>query len=174
MKKKLLILFVVFLSLTIIILTNIKNKQNKRDILIAGSYAKDFILGMKNSTIYKLSDFIGKYNIILAFLDTSPQSHKINNIIENDRLKSFLQKNNDVIWFNILKDDSHRMIIEEKTDEVNLSYRTLSENIPKFYNFKNFPSIIIINKSGIIHLVYSGYSPTIVNDILDTLKTTIQ
>lgn len=174
MKKTIFILLIVFLSIIITILSIIKNKQKKRDNLIVGSYTKDFILGMKNGTIYKLSDFIGKYYIILSFFDTLDQLGKINNIIKNNQLKSFLQKNKDIIWFNILKDDLHHMIIEEKTNKVNLSYRTLSENIPKFYNFKTFPSIIIINKNGIIHLVYSGYSPTIVTDILNTLKIITQ
>lgn len=171
MRKKLFVLIIIILSFTIIILTTLKNKYNKKNISLAGSYAKDFILGMKNSAIYKLTDFLGKYNIILAFLDTTPQSQKVSNIIKNNQLKSFLKNNKDIIWFNISKDDSPRITIEEKTDKFNLSYRTLLTNIPETYNFKILPTIIIITKSGIIHLVYSGYSPTLINDILDIMKS---
>jgi cytochrome oxidase Cu insertion factor (SCO1/SenC/PrrC family) len=172
--KKFIFLAIGFFLILLFLLIKTHNNSQVKNAILAGSYAKDFIIGMKNSAIYRLSDFIGKYNIILAFLDTSPQSDKINNIVENSNLNSFINKSSDIIWFNILKDDNNRMTIEEKTQKINLSYRTLSENILKFYNLKNFPSIIIINKEGVIHLVYSGYSPTVINDILDTLKTLTQ
>lgn len=173
--KKFLIISIIVLLLSAVFFANFKNKQHKQKAMIAGSYAKDFIIGMKNSVIYRLSDFKGEYNIVLAFLDNSPQSHKIKDIIKTDRINSVLQENKDeIIWFNITKDASNHLVIEEKTQKINLSHRTSAENILKLYNFKNFPSIIIINKTGIIQLVYSGYSPTIVNDILDTLKILIQ
>ncbi len=174
MKKFLFILVFIFLITIIISFITLKNKEYRKNIPLAGSDAKDFIIGMKDSTIYKLSYFIGKYNVILTFLDTSPQSKKTENVINSSKLKSFMQNNNDIIWFNILKDSSRHIIIEEKTEKINLSYRTLPENIPKFYNFKNFPTIVIINKEGIVHLVYSGYSPTLINDILNMLKTIVK
>ncbi|MCX8094489.1 MAG: hypothetical protein N3E50_10045 [Candidatus Goldbacteria bacterium] len=170
MKKTLIILISILLLITAVFMKKFKNIHHRKNVIIAGNTAKDFILGIKNLVIYRLSDFKGKYNIILAFLDASPQSNKINDIIKDNRLYTFLQKNKDVIWFNITKDNSNHFIIEEKTQKIDLSYRTLSENIPSIYNFKNLPTIIIINKSGIIQLVYSGYSPTIVSDILETLK----
>lgn len=172
MKKFLFIFFIVALFFgTVFLFTNKKSKKSI-NIITTGKKAKDFIIGMKDLSVYKLSDFIGKYNIVLAFLDTSAQSMKANEIInKNQKLKSFIQNNENIIWFNIFKDDIKHVIIEEKTEKIKLSYKTLLKNIPDFYNLKIFPSIIVINKEGIIHFIYSGYSPTVVNDILDILKT---
>ncbi|MBP7791884.1 MAG: hypothetical protein KA120_02360 [Candidatus Goldbacteria bacterium] len=170
MKKKILILLTVLLSTTIIYFWATKNKKTKNVTITAGSYAKDFVIGMKESVIYKLSDFTGKYNVVLVFLDASPMSHKIMNIPEDTGIKSFLRRNDDVLWFNVFMDDPRHFVIEEKTKKINLLYKTLRSNIPDFYDFKNFPSIVIIDKSGIVHLIYSGYSPTIAHDILNALK----
>jgi|YelNatPaOPRAMG01_1025707.scaffolds.fasta_scaffold02006_13 peroxiredoxin len=172
MKKFLIVFFIVALFFGTVFLFINKKKSKNINTLAAGKKAKDFIIGMKDLSVYKLSDFIGKYNIVLAFLDTSAQSIKTNEIInKNLKIKSFIQNNENIIWFNILKDDLKHIIIEEKTEKIKLSYKTLLKNIPDFYNLKVFPAVIVINKQGIIHFIYSGYSPTIVNDILDTLKT---
>jgi peroxiredoxin len=151
-----------------------KNKKTKNVTIAAGSKAKDFVIGMKESVIYKLSDFKDKYNVVLVFLDTSPMSNKIKNMPDVGNIKSFLHQNDDVLWFNVSRDDSRHFVIEEKTKKINLLYKTLQSNVPDFYDLKKFPSIFIIDKNGIVHLIYSGYSPTIANDILNALKVITQ
>ena len=138
--------------------------------LKAGSSCRDFVLGMKNKTLYNLKDFFGRYLIVLAFTDNGMPSAKLNRLLKKN-LNAF--KKNNVIWFNIKKDGRHA-IIEEMTSQLGLKYRTLYENIPDFYSFSVSPSIILIDRNGIILLVYSGYSPTVINDIQSRISGIIK
>ena len=135
--------------------------------LAAGGAPENFILGMKGPEIYRLNDIIGRYVIVLAFLDSAPPSVKFLDMYRS-RLWDYILSRPDIIWFNIKKDEQHA-VIEEQTEHLNLMYRTPYSSMPDLYDFKNMPAVLIIDKKGVIKLVYSGYSPTIFSDLRDGL-----
>lgn len=133
------------------------------NIPTAGGTPENFILGMNNSVTYRLSDLLGKHVIVLAFLDNSINSRRFEAACA-ENLRSKFNDRHDLIWFNIKKDRAH-IVIEEQTKILSLMYRTLTAAMPVFYNFSKLPSILVIDKNGIIKLLYNGYSPTIFTDI---------
>jgi hypothetical protein len=133
----------------------------------AGGTPEDFILGMSNSVTYRLNDFLGRNVIILVFLDNSVNSRKFEEACAGSLNESFGNRR-DLIWFNIKRGVSHT-VIQEQTKKLSLTYRTPAFGIPAFYSFSNLPSVLVIDKNGIIKLLYSGYSPTIFSDIKNSL-----
>jgi len=142
-------------------------ESKRRAGLNAGKTARNFILGMKDSVVYHLNDFFGEYIIVLVFLDDNYPSSRFDGLFRKN-IENFVLKRKNIIWFNIKRQRMHA-IIEEKTNKLKLKYRTLYSNLPEFYNFSHFPSVLIIDKHGIIRLVYIGYSPTIVNDLKNSI-----
>jgi hypothetical protein len=127
----------------------------------------DFILGMKDDSIYNLSDIVGKRFIVLAFLDSSIESSRLKKQITG-AVTSISGSKPGLLWLNIVNDKEH-VEISEQTHILNLRYRTLSENIPKVYSFPARPAILIIDPRGIIQFIYVGYSPTILDDLKNWL-----
>lgn len=135
---------------------------------IAGEKAINFLLGIKDSTNYELYNFIDKFIVILAFLDETPISVKTENLLE-DFVKKYLFKRKDILLFN-LKKQGNFVIIQEKTSMLNLKYRTLFTKIPSVYHFKTYPTLLIIDRYGIIKILYAGYSPTLIKDLFQSLE----
>lgn len=134
---------------------------------VAGGAPEDFTLGMSNSVTYRLDNFMGKKIIVLVFLDKSPNSLKFEAGCQ-DNLRSLFKDKRDLVWFNIKRDGTHA-VITEQTKTMQLMYRAPYRDIPDFYNFATLPSVMVIDKTGTIKLIYNGYSPTIFKDILDGL-----
>lgn len=137
-------------------------KQSKNTPM-AGGTPEDFILGMSNSVTYRLNDFFGEHVIVLAFLDNSINSRKFETGCA-DSINNLFDDRHDLLWFNIRHDGTHT-VIEEQTKVLSLMYRTLTSSFPAYYYFSKTPSVLVIDKNGIIKLLYSGYSPTIFADI---------
>jgi hypothetical protein len=130
-----------------------------------GASCADFVVGMKGNSVYKLSDFLGKGDIIISFTDAGLDSTSFRKTVKNS-IKSLPGRN--TIWFSITYDTGHA-VIEALSGGLGLRYRTLSVNIPKMYRFPCMPSVIILDKSGVVQFVYNGYSPTVMSDIFDWL-----
>jgi hypothetical protein len=129
-----------------------------------GSKAKNIVLGMKGQKLYNLNDFIGKNIIILSFSDNSAHSGKFEKEFPKN-IGAFLM-NRDILWLDIKKDGSYA-VIRDLTGSTDLNYRCSYSDIPAFYTFPDFPSVIIIGKNSTIGFVYIGYSPTMFNDVRD-------
>jgi len=128
-----------------------------------GDSAKDFILGMKNGVLYRLSDFTGKNIIVISFLNNNEGSVKFQKILEST-IKKIITPKSGIVWFNIDRVDTHA-VINELAAADGITYRTLYSEIPSFYSFSYYPSLVIIDKKSIVNMVYSGYSPTMAGDI---------
>ena len=141
---------------------------NNKDSAKTGVNFTDFVLGMKDSAIYKLSDLAGGRFIVLAFLDSSLESLRLKKLIAGAVNKISAAKPG-LLWFNINRDKEH-VEIYEATSLLKLRYRTLFSNIPKTYSFPSWPAILIIDPRGIIQFIYVGYSPTCLEDVENWLK----
>ncbi|GEM_PF-3977746 len=168
--KKTIITTTIFIIVTILIIifkneiTHIKKKYNQ---IKAGDQAINFTLGFTESKTITLNDFLGKINLILVFLNESPESFKTEQMLykfNND----FLSKRKDILLF-FLKKTGDFIIIEEKTNYFNLKYRTFFSKVPEVYNFSSLPSLIFIDRYGIIKILYNGYSPTLIKDLQNNL-----
>jgi hypothetical protein len=138
-----------------------------KNVPTAGGMPEDFILGLSNSVTYRLNDFLGKRVIVLCFMDSSSNSSRFEQGCAG-ALNGPLADRHDLIWFNIKRENSHA-VIKEQTRVISLMYRAPSADIPAFYNFTSLPSVLVIDRTGTIKLVYSGYSPTIFDDIRGSL-----
>lgn len=170
MKNKTKWFFVIICALIFAcIFLTFKKSNPSYNIIKTGSTYSDFIIGMKDNTIYKLRDIVGKRFAVLAFLDSSEASTKLSELVANN-ISSLVLTKHDLFWLNITKDQDHAEI-NELTSIVKIRYKTLFENIPKEYYFPSNPVILIIDSKGIIQYIYIGYSPTIINDIKNWLST---
>jgi len=143
------------------------SRGKTRNVPVAGGAPEDFVLGFANSTAYRLNDFLGKRVIVLAFLDNSANSGRFEQGCAGSLSGEFADRH-DLIWFNIKRDGPHTVIMEQ-TRVLSLMYRAPSADIPGFYSFPALPAVLVIDRTGTIKLVYSGYSPTIFNDIHSSL-----
>jgi cytochrome oxidase Cu insertion factor (SCO1/SenC/PrrC family) len=170
MKKKSVLFFACLILLTLFTAAfwKPKNTINRNNAILTGTTCKDFVIGMKNKTVYNLQDLLGKHFIVLTFLDAAADSAKLTAQISNEKL-SIPSFKSGILWLNITRDNQHAEI-NEITSVLKIRYRTLLENIPRAYLFPSSPVVIIIDPHGVIQFVYIGYSPTIINDIRDWLK----
>ncbi|HDT15347.1 MAG TPA: hypothetical protein ENN55_03970 [Firmicutes bacterium] len=129
-----------------------------------GNIAPSFILGMKESKIYELSDFYGDFFIVLAFLDLKKNSIMTKQLLEKD-FQDFSGKNPSIMWFNITQ-RSENVLIEELSSLAGLKHTAPSRDISAVYQFSRYPVFIVIDKKGIVRLIYDGFSPTLLNDIM--------
>ncbi len=159
--------FLIVIILIIIFKNEVSNVKKKYSLIKAGDQAINFTLGIYDSKNITLNDFIGKTNIILAFLNETPFSQKTELMLEKF-YDDYLKKRKDILLF-FLKKSGSFIIIEEKTDYTNLKYRTLFKKIPDVYHFKTLPSILFIDRYGIIKILYNGYSPTLIQDLINQL-----
>jgi hypothetical protein len=171
MKKRVIIvslaLFLLALVTAFIILA-LGSKPKAAPGIRAGSRAESFIVGMKDSAALALKDLIGQYTIVLAFTGPDNQSEKYAEKMKLAVAEKLLSRKN-LLWLNIKK-TNFSYIIEEQSRNLGLKYKSLWSTLPKIYDFKDFPSIIIIDKSGTIKFVYIGYSPTMIDDLAAGLK----
>jgi hypothetical protein len=142
----------------------------KKNYTLAGGEARDFILGMKNSVTYSLFNLLPKHTMVLMFTDRGANSEKLEKAVRQG-LPSLARIRPGLMFFSIKKDGSH-VIMEEQTSVLSLLYRAPLADLPDFYHFKNLPCTLVIDKSGTIKLVYSGYSPTVISDISLALAET--
>lgn len=145
-----------------------KASPAKATIISAGSAAESFVVGMRDSAGVRLKEFFGKYTIVLTFLGEDNQSLKFDAKMKQT-LKEKLNARENLLWFTVKK-TGFFCVIEEQTGKFGLKYRTIWSDLPKAYNFSDLPSVIIIDKFGIIKFVYMGYSPTMVDDLNIGLK----
>ncbi|MGD0565969.1 MAG: hypothetical protein ABSA34_01405 [Candidatus Goldiibacteriota bacterium] len=138
---------------------------NTRNMIKTGSLFRDFIVGMKGTAVYSLNSFLGKGPVILAFMDSGEASGNFKKTVMR-YIKNLPPRN--TVWFNITFESGHA-VIEAVSGGLGLRYRTLSGNIPETYRFPCLPSVIILDRNGIVQFVYAGYSPTVMSDISDWL-----
>jgi len=166
--KKILTVFVVLLALAGAISWFVHMFRGKSgNTPVAGGLPEDFVLGMSNSVTYRLGDFLGKHVIVLAFLDNNANSVRFEQGCA-ESLDGPFKERHDLVWFNIKRENAHA-VIKEQTKTLSLMYRAPSSEIPGFYAFKTLPTVLLIDRTGTIKLVYSGYSPTIFDDILASM-----
>ncbi|MEI7541787.1 MAG: hypothetical protein WCJ94_00860 [bacterium] len=170
MKNKTIWLFLIIICAFIFafIFLIFKKTNPSYNIIKTGSAYSDFIIGMKDNTVYKLRDIVGKRFAVLTFLDSSEASSKLSELVANNISAITLTKPN-LFWLNITKDQDHAEI-SELTSILKIRYRTLYSNIPKEYFFQSNPVVLIIDSKGIIQYIYIGYSPTIINDMQNWLS----
>lgn len=144
-----------------------KNSSGSKNTVQTGVDYTDFIIGMKDKTVYSLKDLAKKRFIVLAFLDSTSASAKLSGQISK-AISSISSIKSDLLWLNLTMDKQH-VVISEATSLLKLRYRTLYDNIPRVYAFTLRPVILIIDSRGIIRCIYAGYSPTIIDDIKNWL-----
>jgi hypothetical protein len=144
-----------------------KNGPGNKNTVQTGVDYTNFIIGMKDKTVYSLRDLADKRFIVLAFLDSSSASAKLSGQIMR-AIHSISSIKPGLLWLNLTLDKQH-MVINEATSLLKIRYRTLYDNIPRAYDFASRPVILIIDSRGIIRYIYSGYSPTIIDDIKNWL-----
>ena len=93
---------------------------------------------------------------------------KLLTLLEKKREK-VLSARKDLVWFN-LGTDGKSTVIQEFTELFNIRYRTASSSMPGQYSFETIPTILVIDRTGIVKMIYSGYSPTFIEDILASVK----
>lgn len=160
-------LFLTFAILIIIFKNEITQIKKKSSQIKAGDQVINFTLGIYDSKNITLNDFIGKTNVILVFLNESPTSSKTEQMLEQF-YRDYLIKRKDILLF-FLKKIGDFIIIEEKSDYFNLKYRTLYKKIPESYHFATIPSLLFIDRYGIIKILYNGYSPTLIQDLKNNM-----
>ncbi len=170
--RKILLAIACIAALAVIVHFTIVRPQAGIAYLRPGDRVQDFIIGMKNSTLYRLSDFIGKYILVITFSSDNENSIKFREKTESAIKKLVLPKNN-IAWFSVEKDGIHAVINEIAGDSAG-AYRTLYSNIPKFYYFSSYPSLIVVDKKGMVDMVYTGYSPTMVADVKKAIEEMLQ
>jgi hypothetical protein len=166
--RKILLAVACIVALSVIVYFIIARPPAGIPYLKPGDRVQDFIVGMKSSTLYRLNDFIGKYIVVIAFSTDNENSIKFRKKAES-AIKEFVLPESSIAWFSIEKDGIHA-VINEITGESSGAYRTLYSNIPKFYCFSSYPSLIVVDKKGMINMVYTGYSPTIIADIKKAIE----
>jgi cytochrome oxidase Cu insertion factor (SCO1/SenC/PrrC family) len=144
-------------------------KETKKNVLATGSNPEDFTLAIKDSAPFRLNGLLGKYTIVLAFLDTSANSAKFTELFA-EKISREVKSRPGVAWFDIKKDGAYA-VIEERSGKLPVLYRAPYKDIPPFYKFNIIPSFLVIDRNGVIKLIYSGYSPTAAADILDSLPS---
>jgi hypothetical protein len=144
----------------------------KKNRTLAGGEAQDFVLGMKNSVTYRLSGLSPKHTLVLCFTDRGSGSDKLEAALKGS-LSSLAALRPGLMFFSIKKDGTH-VVIEEQTSVLSLLYRAPLSDLPGFYHFRTLPCILVIDKAGVIKLVYSGYSPTVVSDLSLALAETVK
>jgi hypothetical protein len=128
-----------------------------------GDSAAPFVIGYGDSKPVNLTDVVGKYVIVLSFKDGGQESDKLD-LIMNKKLKYIMSLNNGFLWFDISIREG-RALIEEKTSRFKTHYLAMPEDIPAVYGLTIFPSIFVIDRDGVIKMIYRGYSPTVASDI---------
>ena len=140
-----------------------------KNTIKTGSDFTDFIIGMKDTTVYKLKDMAGKRFIVLTFLDSSSASAKLAASISSE-IESMKSSKPGLFWLNITSGKKYAEI-NEMTSVLKLRYRTLIKDIPRAYSFSTRPAVLIIDPHGIVQFMYLGYSPTILDDIKKWLRS---
>lgn len=169
MKKTVILLIILTTAVTSVFLYGkfFKRHRGAARLFKAGVQAENFILGMKNSRVYRLYDIIGNEPVILSFTFNNSQSNSFKELFSL-KFPGFISNNPGILWFNIHKSGNHA-IIEEMTKKIGLKHRTLYKNIPYRENITNKVTVILIGKHGIIRMFYLGYSPTVFTDISNSL-----
>lgn len=171
MKKSFLLPAVLLSSLFLFTAAKPANRGviDTKNTIKTGSDFTDFIIGMKNTTVYKLKDMAGKRFIVLTFLDSSSASVKLASAISSE-IESMKSTKPGLFWLNITGGKKY-VEIDEMTSVLKLRYRTLIKDIPRAYSFSTRPAVIIIDPHGIVQFMYLGYSPTILDDIKKWLRS---
>jgi hypothetical protein len=138
-------------------------KPQKAPAPAGGGVPADFIAGAEDGKARMLHSFFGRHAIVLLFLDGGQGSRKIEDAFLSGYEKAVSGKKG-VLWFNIKFGAAH-VNIEEMSGLYSLKYRCPATAFPGYYKFKALPSALVIDKTGLIRLVYSGYSPTLFADI---------
>jgi hypothetical protein len=82
----------------------------------------------------------------------------------NKKLKDIMSANSGFLWFDISIREG-RALIDEKTLRFKTHYLGMPEDIPSVYGLTILPSIFVIDREGVIKMIYRGYSPTVAADI---------
>ena len=138
-----------------------KHKKPARH-LSAGTAFVSFPVGYSGGALVELSNYTGMSNVVLCFTDKSPNSLKLNAVLEK-KLRAFMNSYPKTLWFAI-KSDGTNAEISEYNSKIPRYISSLN-SIPKQYDFSVMPVIYLIDKTGTIKMIYRGFSPTVINDI---------
>lgn len=141
-----------------------KPDAQKLPPLRTGMAAENIILGYTQGRTYTLHDFTVSKDIVMVFLGASRGSKLLEKALESRVLPG---KNTMLIT---LKTDGTDMTAQIKYGTNPLSYRFPYKNLPLSYKHLKEPGIIILDRTGTIRLIYSGYSPTVFSDISGSLS----
>src|SRR6056297_704439 len=134
MKKTVILLLIVTTAVTSVFLYGkfFKRRGGVTQSFKAGVQAENFILGMKNSRVYRLYDIIGSEPVILSFTFNNSQSLSFKKLFSL-KFPGFISNNPGVLWFNIHK-SGNQAVIEEMTKKTGLKHRAPYKNIPYIEN----------------------------------------
>lgn len=133
----------------------------------AGKTADSFVLAYSGGAPVSLRDFAKKYTTALSFTGADNFSLKYSEAIKKKLIPAIAGRS-DIAWFNLEKKDGF-FIVSEVTGKVAEKYRLAARQLPASYNFRDLPAVVVVDRTGVIKLIYVGYSPTISEDILKSL-----
>lgn len=141
-----------------------KTVSNKPPPLRTGMASENIILGYTQGRTYTLHDFTVSKDIIMVFLGASRGSKLLEKALDSRALPG---KDTMLI---ILKTDGSSVTTQVKYGHSPLSFRFPYANLPSSYKYLKEPGIIILDRTGVIRLIYNGYSPTVFSDISVSLS----
>jgi len=162
--KRFIIITLVFFSILGTVLFTMERARHKKPVrhMSAGTAFVSFPVGYRNGSLVELSNYTGMSNVVLCFTDKSPNSLKLNAVLEK-KLRGFMNNYPKTLWFT-LEFDGKNAEISEYNSKIP-RYISSLDSLPKEYDFSVMPVIYLIDKTGTIKMIYRGFSPTVINDI---------
>ena len=131
--------------------------------LRTGMTAENIILGYTGGRTYSLLDFTNSRDIVMVFLGESRGSKLLESALG---LRKLPGKDTMLI---VIQSDGKDVRTAVRYGFSALTYRFPYANLPASYKYLKEPGVIILDRTGVIRLIYSGYSPTIFADISSSL-----
>lgn len=138
-------------------------KKIKSPLLRTGIASENIIIGYREGRTYTMHDFVGTYDIVLVFLGQSAGARLLEDSIAETKLPG---KKTMLIT---LKQSEGEVTVSEPYAHTGLRYRFHASSLPPMYRALKDPGVIILDRSGAVRYIYSGYSPTIMRDLSDAL-----
>ncbi len=145
-----------------------KLKKANLPPLRTGIASENFIMGYKEARTYTIHDFTGSYDIVMVFLGQSAGSLLLEKSLEQKKLPG---KKTMLIT---LKNEESSLTVNEPYGHTGLKYRFHTASLPPMYKGLKDPGVIILDRSGSVRYIYSGYSPTIMSDLSAALSGSLK
>jgi|GEM_PF-1147739 len=143
-------------------------KPKKKRGLTAGMPAVSFVTGIKDGRASELSFLFYRKVIILSFTGKDIRSEKLKTLLSSGfgRIKSAEPK---ITWIDVSEQSGWFILTEPMEADNGLKYRFPKSALPAIYANREYPAIYLIDRDAVIRMIYRGYSPTAVSDIISAL-----